>query len=60
MGLHLQLLTSKSPQVRGYRGKLLWSHSSMPGCVGLDLAEIHHQAASSKQGVTYSKGQPTG
>lgn len=40
MVLHLQLLASKSPQVRGCRGKLLCSYLSMPSCVGLHLAEI--------------------
>lgn len=56
MGLHLQVLASKSPQVRGCRGKLLWSRLSMPSRVGLDLAELHHQAGSSKQGMTHSEG----
>lgn len=39
MGLHLQLLASKSPQVRGCRKKLLWSYLSLPSCAGLHLAE---------------------
>lgn len=57
-GIVLQLLASKSPQVRGCRGKLLWSHSSMPSCVGLEQQRCTIRLEPANKGWPTAKDSP--